>query len=191
MPVQVIALLCTIALSLAPARAGPPPPQPAEYDIKAAFLYRFLFFINWPDNSDEHDSSKPVIMGIVGRDPFGNAFAEIEGLQKGPENRVLEIRRLGAYRPSLDLEVCDLLFVARSARGDVPAILERLAGRPVLLVADHPGFIEANGMINLVLQDRRVRWEINRGAMGRAGLRPQAQLLRNAVRIIDKQGDEP
>ncbi len=189
MPVQVIALLCAIALSVVSARAAQPPAQPAEYDIKAAFLYRFLFFINWPENPDAHDSSAPVIMGIVGRDPFDNAFAEIEGLPKGPGNRVVEIRRLGDYRPSLNLDGCDLLFVTRSARGDVPAILERLAGRPVLLVADHPGFIEANGMINLVVRDRHVRWEINRGAMSRAGLRPQAQLLRNAVRIVNKQGD--
>ncbi len=184
-------LLCAIALSLAPARATPAPKQPAEYEIKAAFLYRFLFFIKWPGDTDGDDNSAPVVIGIVGRDPFDNAFAEIEDLPKGPANRVVEIRRLGPYQPTLDLEACDLLFVSRSARGDVPAIAKRLSGRPVLLVADHPGFIEAGGMINLVLQDRLVRWEINRTAITYAGLRPQAQLLRNAVRIVDKPGDGP
>ena len=186
---MLVGLLCAASVSRMPARATPAPEQPAEYAIKAAFLYRFLFFINWPENTVENDNGTPVVIGIVGRDPFDNAFAEIEDRPTGPENRVVRIRRLGAYQPSVSLEGFDLLFVSRSSRGDVPAILERLAGRPVLLVADHTGFIEAGGMINLVLQDRRVRWEINQVAMKRAGLRPQAQLLRNAVRIVDEQGD--
>jgi hypothetical protein len=168
------------------ARAETAPPS--EYSIKAAFLYKFLFFLTWPEG--DRAETDPVVMGIVGKDPFGDAFEEVENKPCGPGNRVLRIRRVGSCHAAQGIEDCHLVFICDSEKADVPEILKRIAGRPVLSIAGHPGFLEAGGMVNLVIRDRKVRWEINQTAIQRAGLRAQAQLLRNAVRVVEPRGDE-
>jgi hypothetical protein len=161
---------------------------PSEYSIKAAFLYKFLFFLTWPEGV--RADTDPVVLGIVGKDPFDDAFEGVENKPCGPGNRVLRIRRMGSYHASQGLADCHLLFICDSDKAAVPEILRRIAGRPVLSIAEHPGFLEAGGMVNLVIRDRKVRWEINQTAIQRAGLRAQAQLLRNAVRVFEPPGDE-
>jgi len=163
----------------------------SEYAIKAAFLYKFLFFVTWPDSELMETGKAPLVLGIVGKDPFGDAFAGIENKPCAPSNRVLNIRRFGDARALQNLEDCQLVFICTSDRTERQRRLAQLAGRPILTISEHSGFLEEGGMVNLVIQDRKVRWEINQMAIRKAGLRMQAQLLRNAVRVIDDSGEKP
>jgi len=190
LPAALLAVVLSVVASLPPGAslAHAESALPSEYAIKAAFLYKFLFFVTWPEGA--FGNAEPVILGIVGRDPFGDAFDDIEDKPCGPGNRSLRIRRLASHRVSPGIEDCHLLFIGDSDKADVQEILKRLSGRPVLSIAEHPGFLEAGGMVNLVIRDRKVRWELNQAAIQRAGLRAQAQLLRNAVRVFDPRGEE-
>ena len=152
--------------------------QASEYEIKAVYLYNFLLFITWP--ASEADV---LVVGIVGDDPFGKAFEKVENtLLKGVDKR-LQIKRFGRYRAQQDLGGCNILFMSGSEKGNFEKITATVKNRPVLTVADSPGFLDRGGMINLVFINNKVRWEIHRTRIEAAGLKLTSQLLQSAVRV--------
>jgi len=169
--------------------------QAGEYHIKAVYLYNFLLFVEWPKSDDDEkeksnstrrgDRDRPIIIGIVGDDPFGESFREVEGKRVKSSKRRLQIKRFGRYRKKKDLNGCDLLFVCESEKKHFSEILGPLKKKPVLTVGEWSGFLDAGGMINLVKIKNRIRWEINRTPVKKAQLKMSAQLLRNATRIVE------
>ncbi len=158
------------------------PEAASEYAVKAAYLFNFLLFVTPPAVTGavpEH-----VVIGILGEDPFGECFKEVEGKLIGDQQRALRVRRLGRYVERMDIGHCDLLFVSKSERKSMDRILAAVRGRPILTVADDERFLAAGGMIRLLVVDDRVRWEINRTALTAAGLSGSSQLFRNAVRVV-------
>lgn len=160
--------------------------QATEYQIKAVYLYNFLLFVEWPDSggTGKADGNRSIIIGIVGEDPFGKSFKEVEGKRVLAGKRRLEVKRFGRYRKKRDLSGCDLLFVCKSEKKNFPEILGPLKEKPVLTVGEWSGFLDAGGMINLVKIKNRIRWEINRTPVKKAHLKLSAQLLRNATRVV-------
>jgi len=207
------ALACT-ALVSAGASAGTSAgeatgsrPQVQAVEIKAAYLYNFLLFAEWPEeggpgelaSSPGADAAAPVerpaasreagtetVIGIVGEDPFGNAFAEVEGKYDEALGSTLVIVRFGPYHEGMILTPCHLLFVTDTESENLPSILGAIEGSPVLTVGEEEGFLEAGGMINLLVRRNRLRWEINYAAANAAGIQLSSQLLRNAVRVIEQ-----
>ncbi len=169
--------------------------QAGEYQIKAVYIYNFLLFVEWPESGNDEkkdsggtakiDGDRPIIIGIVGDDPFGESFREVEGKRVKSSKRRLEVKRFGRYRKNTDLSGCDLLFVCQSEWKYFPEILRPLKLKPVLTVGDWGGFLEAGGMINLVKVKNKIRWEINRTPVKKAQLKTSAQLLRNATRVVE------
>ncbi len=152
--------------------------QASEYDIKAVYLYNFLLFISWPDTD-----AQEVVIGIVGDDPFGGAFRDVEGKAvKGSEKRLV-IKRFGRYLAQEDLRGCDILFISRSEKKKFGKITAAVKTRPVLTVGDAPAFLDRGGMINFMVINEKVRWELNRQRIEAAGLRLNAQLLQSAVKV--------
>ncbi len=154
----------------------------SEYEIKAAFIYNFVLFTRWPEPVTVKTGD--MVVGIVGRDPFGNFFSKVEGKSIGGKGKILKVLRFGTYRDSVDLSKCNILFISSSEKYKVKSILGKLKGLPVLTVADTAGFLEAGGMINLVVKANRVRWEINKAPLDYAGLRLNAQLFKSAVKVV-------
>jgi hypothetical protein len=150
-------------------------PAPLEYEIKAAFLYNFVKFVEWPPEAFAGERS-PLTICIYGTDPFG---ASLDGVVRGES---LGERRLLVQRPEEpdDLRDCHVLFVSRSERQRMPEVLARVEGAPVLTVGDADGFLRAGGMINFVLEENKVRFLINQAAAERSGLRISSKLLRLA-----------
>jgi hypothetical protein len=164
------------AISLAEARAENKAP---EYQVKAAFIYKFATYIRWPAVAGP--ATTPFVIGIIGRDPFGPAlYAVVRG--ERVQGRVILIRRLRQTEEALR---CDVVFISASERANLKQIFASLQGNPVLTVGDMDQFAEMGGMINLVTEDRKIRFDINRGAIDRAGLKATSQLLRLA-RIVDE-----
>jgi len=171
-----------------------------EYQIKAVYLYNFLLFVEWPQadnesvksavkkrktvNKDDKGKEKTIIIGIVGRDPFGKGFADVEGKVIKSKGKRLIIKRFGPYRKGLNLDKCELIFVSSSEKGNFRNILQTLKGSAALTVADTSNFLQAGGMINLVKVKKKIRWEINQTPIKREGLRLSSQLLRNATKIV-------
>ncbi len=155
-----------------------------EYKIKAAYLYNFLLFAEWPEHNEQETSEKTITIGIIGKDPFGDSFDEVEGRFIKSKKKKLIIKRFGPYKKGLNLKQCHILFIASSERNNCEELLVAVEGSPVLTVSDFDGFLESGGMINLVKFRRKIRWEINQTPVKKAKLRLSSQILRNAVRVV-------
>jgi hypothetical protein len=143
-----------------------------EYKVKAAYLFNFLKFVEYPPESFA-DSLAPIVIGVVGEDPFGSALPQVV-IGKTVQGRDLVIH---VYRTGEDLRGAHILFIGASERKRLPAILSSLRGSSVLTVSDAAGFLEAGGMIQFLNENGRVRFAINVEATNRAKLKMSSKLL--------------
>jgi uncharacterized protein DUF4154 len=171
------ALMLAAAPSLDSATRDPLP----EYPVKAAFLYHFVEFVEWPQASPLPPGV--VTIGVLGRDPFGDVLDRAV-LEKVVAGRKLVIRRFASIEA---LEPCEILFISSSEMRRLPEILTRLQQAPVLTVGEADNFARHGGMIGFFFEDNRVRLEVNRAAAERAGLRVSSKLLAVA-RLVKPDG---
>jgi hypothetical protein len=154
--------------------------QPTEYEVKAAFLYNFTRFIEWPTDAFEGPQT-PMVIGILGEDPFGPALDDIiAGKKVG--GRDVVVRRL--HRDQ-DRRGCHLLFISASEKKHLPEILLGLRGSTVVTVSEIDRFIYSGGTINLLVENSRVRFEVNLDAAARARAKISAKLLALARGVVD------
>jgi len=140
-----------------------------EYDLKAAFLYKFAGFVEWPATS----GNVPLCIGVAGKDPFGSALDEVvKG--KSINGRAFRIERLKLGQESAG---CQIVFISSSEKARLRSILERLRGSAVLTVGDTPGFCDMGGIINMELAGDHVRLQVNLEAAERAHLQLSSRLL--------------
>jgi len=173
--------LASLVLALflfTPAHAHAGPPATSEYQVKAAFLYNFLKFVDWP--SDGMSAPGTICLGVLGRDPFEGALDEVQG--KSAKGRKVVVVR---YRTIEEAKGCDLLFISASEKGRLPQILKQLQNSRLLTVADQEGFCEAGGMINLVSIKNRVGFDVNVAAASRVRLKISSQLLKLARTVFE------
>jgi hypothetical protein len=153
----------------------------SEYDVKAAFLFKFTKFVEWPANAFSGPDA-PFVIGIVGSDPFeGGLDRLIEGNTTG--NRRLEVRHISAGDAAA-LRGCQMIFVSASEQRRLPAILSALQGRPVLVVGESEGFASAGGMFGFALRESHLGIEINSAAARQARLKISSQLL-NLAKLVN------
>ncbi len=147
-----------------------------ERDVKAAYLYNFLFFVRWPKAQDDEYWG----ICVIGSDPFGPSFHALDG-RRLPNGKRLRIRHLRSL-PNSNHSGCRVVFFSRDlSRKSVVKAIALLKGKAVLTVSDRPGFLDEGGMIALVTVKDRVRWVINKKSAEQAGLKFSSQLLRNAL----------
>jgi YfiR/HmsC-like len=156
-----------------------------EYQVKAAYLFNFLKFVEYPSESFT-DSLAPIVIGVVGDDPFGDALPQVV-LGKTVQGRDLVIR---VYRSGEDLRGAHILFISASERKKMPMILSGLRGSSVLTVSDAAGFLDAGGMIQFLNENDRVRFAINVDATSRAKLKMSSKLL-SLAKVVGGNGKEP
>ncbi len=167
------ALLGAMLLALAPAAAQAEGVIASkEYLVKAAFLFNFTQFVEWPPEAFADDEA-PIRIGILGDDPFGKAIDEtVRG--ETVRNRKLTIKR--ARRPD-ELKDCHLVFVARSEKGHSSEIIAALDKAPILTVGAHDDFADQGGIIGFYRDGQKVRFRINPSAAQRRNLKVSSQLL--------------
>ncbi len=158
---------------------------PPEYDVKAAFVYNFVKFIEWP--SAGMPAGESIRLCVLGTLPVSKAFSGLEGRQV--QGRTMPV--LAVVRPK-EIQGCNVLFVAADRTGRLDEVLETLGDRPVLTIGDTEGFARRGIMINLFLENRRVRFEINEEKARAAGLRISVKLLKLASKVYGpmKTGEE-
>ena len=161
-------LVLVLAL-LWPSTAAAVEPQTLEYQIKAAFLLNFIRFIEWPAPNPA-DAAAPFAICIVGDDPFGPALNQIvEGETAG--TKPIVIRRVHAEAPGS----CAILYISKDEK-NIPAIIAA-AGPGALTVGEGDAFLDQGGMIAFVVENRRVRFNIEQTAARKAGLKLSSRLL--------------
>ncbi len=154
--------------------------QPTEYEVKAAFLYNFARFIEWP--ADAFDGPQtPLVIGILGEDPFGPALDDIIAGKKVGGRDVVVLRLHGNQDP----RGCHLLFISASEKKHLPEILLSLRGSTVVTVSESERFIYSGGTISLLVENSRVRFEVNLDAAARARAKLSAKLLALARGVVD------
>ncbi len=151
--------------------------QPSEYQLKAAFLFNFAKFVEWPPAAFAEPTA-PLIIGILGENPFGDVLEEtVRG--KSLNNHPLAVR---TFRSVAESTNCHVLFISSSEKKRLPEILKGIEGSAVLTVSEIDRFTETGGMINFVSEGNKIRLKINDGAAKTAGLKIGSKLLGLAAR---------
>lgn len=161
-------------------------PTLTQYDLEAAYLLRFMDFVEWPAAAFKGGKA-PFVIGILGNDPFEGA---LDGLVQGRsyQGRAIRVQRFGDYDPNdlVALQDCEILFVADSERGRVAQILRQLGRSPVLTVSEIDKFPLYGGVIRFDLDGKKVRLSLNPKAAKKAKLRVGARLLQ-VCRILSPE----
>ena len=175
--VAVLALLAMVGasgLAAAPTQSGT---VPLEYQVKAAYLLNFTKFVEWPGRA----STDPINICVAANNPFGKVLAETvrDEQVNGRPFRARVVRQADG---------CDVLFVPDGVSPE--PWLRAAGGRPVLTVGESPAFLRQGGMINFVLEDGKVRFEIDQDAASRANLKISSRLMRLARTALPGRSEE-
>ena len=160
-----------------------------EYQVKAAFLYNFINFIDWPEENINTDKKNPIVIGIIGKNPFGNAFEPIKDKEvKDRKVTVKQFENLEELKKTIEnstaAQQCHLLYISSSEKENLKKILDLIKDKSILTVGDTEHFLESEGIINFLMEDNKVCFEINKTAAERAKLKIRSKLLRLAKRVI-------
>lgn len=156
-----------------------------EREVKAAFLPKFVQFVDWPASAF-HKADDPIVIAIVddpsGHDPLDGAVEQLAN-GKTVNGRALKVRHVA--HDAKDVGDCHVLYIPASQDAHLEAVLKAVSKRPVLTVGESDGFPWAGGMIRFYLDDNKVRFEVSPEAVKAADLQISAKLLALA-RIFKK-----
>ncbi|MBL8499386.1 MAG: YfiR family protein [Nitrosomonas sp.] len=144
-----------------------------EYQVKAAFIYNFIAFTQWPGTT-----GPTINLCVYGEDFFGS---EIDKLQSKPvDKRHIKVVRITAPEKLAD---CQVIFFSKSVSGSLSSLLMNLPGQPILTLADSPNAISHGIMINMNLVNEKIIFEINLGIVRQSGLDISSKLLQLATKV--------
>jgi hypothetical protein len=143
-----------------------------EAAIKAAYLFNFVKFVDWPAQALP-ENSPTITIGVLGEDPLTAALSPLNG--KSVRGKTLIVRH---YSDTAALGNVQILFIGASERARVGQDLRSLRNTNILTVGGMAGFVQSGGMINFTNESNHVRFEVNPAAAERAGLRMSSQLLK-------------
>jgi hypothetical protein len=150
--------------------------QPSqEYTIKAVFLYNFTQFVEWPESAFAEETS-PLIIGILGKDPFGSSLDEtVHG--ESVKNHPLVVKR---FKTAAEITRCHILYININEKAQLKSILESLKVKNILTVGDVSNFASNGGMICFFTEKNKTRIRINIEAVKNSELTISSKLLRLA-----------
>jgi hypothetical protein len=168
-------LLCLIFFTVLTVLAQPlqAKEQSIEYKVKAAYIYNFSKFTDWPDDFsfEKHQS---FTICILGKDPFGTAINPIENKTvHGHHIKLIYFSQMNSK-----VSTCKILFIAEAEEGFVQSILLALSNTRVLTIGESPNFATSGGIIGFVIRDGRVQLQINETAAAQAKLNFDPRLLK-------------
>jgi YfiR/HmsC-like len=170
-----LALVLTLAMAV-PANAATLDQGSLEYAVKATYLYKFAPFIDWPPAAFP-SSGSPINICVLGRDPFGEVLDRAVAGQRIAGRAVVVVRL-----DRVDGSDCHIMYLSESD-GAATRALDAVRGAPVLTVTDSESEPGAKGIINFVVRDNRVRFEIDESAAAQNGLMISSKLLNLAVSV--------
>jgi len=161
--------------------------QFSEYEVKAVTIFNFLKYSEWPEEKYSSDRS-PIEIVVIGKSPFGDAWNRI--LDKKIGDRTIVLKELPEYNNSDSirqiLQGGHVVFICRSEKQHLQEILETVQGKNVLSISEQDRFLETGGMINFVMEDNKVRFEINLKRAKEERIKIDASVLKLALRVIQE-----
>jgi hypothetical protein len=167
-------LLALLAALICPTGVSAGNSMQRQYEIKAAYLYNFINYIEWPESAFP-PAGGTITIGIVGENPFGSALDPLMGKQV--KGRTIALKQITDTK---DFDQCQIVFISASEKQHLPELLEKLKDLRVLTVSEMDGFAEHGGIINFISERNKVRFEINPDAARRLGLNISSELLKLA-----------
>lgn len=170
---MLLLVLWAISAVVSPSRAAE---QYSEDAVKAAFLYRFAGYVDWPD---EALASPNFTIAVLGAEGVASELQQL--LPNHPlKNRPTQVRKIASVKELGDAQV---LFVGPAQADNARAAIAALAMRPVLVVTDEERGLENGSTVNFLVVDRRIRFEISLIAAERSGLKISSDMLSVAARV--------
>lgn len=173
-----------------------------EYKVKVALVYNFIKFLSFPEEKDS-DGSDSITIGVIGDDDYSTAFDSIKNKKVKGKNiaikqfkafdKLQELQRKNGSRWKeviKELKKCQVLFICtcEDEKEEIPVeLLKALKDSGVLVIGEMPGFLEKGGIINFVMEDGKVKFEVNNAAATRNGLKIRSKLLKLAKRVIKEE----
>jgi YfiR/HmsC-like len=170
-----------VAAGLASPRPAQADAQVDEYRVKAAFLYKFGSYVEWPSGSFARADS-PVAIGVMGADALAEELTQIVA-DRNVNGRPVRVRKLRAGDPIAGLHV---LFVGRGEGGRLAEILAAARGQALLTVTESEEGLGLGSMINFVVVEDKVRFDIAPPPSESSNLKISARLLGVARKIVSK-----
>ena len=143
-----------------------------EYNLKAAFIYRFTDYVDWGTINDANFTT-----AILGESAITAPLKEIMK-DKKIKNKSVDVKE---YHNINDIGQCEILFVSKNYNGSIESVLSKISDKPVLIITEQKGDGEKGAHINFLLSENKLRFEINLKAITKAGLHISSQLLQHAV----------
>lgn len=166
------------AIDLLPRGARAVASETQEAQVEAAFIYQFTNYVEWPDTDKNSNPDKPFVISILGESPVEPGLVEI-AKRKTVNGHKIEIRKIET--PSRISE-CRIIFAKVDEEETLKEIIKRAEAHHVLVITRGEGLLEQGAMINFVVEDEKLRFEINRSTIEKAGLHVSSQLLKLARR---------
>lgn len=167
-------LLAVVFLTAAPVAQAQPISK--EYQVKAAFLYNFTKFVEWPPQ-DFASATSPIVIAVFGKNPFDQELAALVK-DRSVNGRPIQVR---AIQAEAELATAHIVFVGAGEESRLPSSIYGEHG--VLTVGESSEFSRRGGIITFTLVEGKVRFEINQGSGEKAGLKLSGQLLKLAVAL--------
>jgi hypothetical protein len=153
--------------------------QSTEYLLKAGFMERFTRFIEWPSDSIQSDTTKPFIILILGKNPFGENLKYVFS-----KTRIKDRKVLINYASKLDTtSYCHMIYIGNTTTRELRSILNYTQNKPIITVSETEGYGSQGVLINFFIENNKIRFEINPEAFRKSGLRV-SHLLLNTAKII-------
>lgn len=178
--VPLVAALLTLSAGIGWAQVA------SEFQVKAAYLYGFGRFTEWPASARANTGDSFVIC-LIGSDPFGRALDEVA------TNATMKDRpvRLQPITTTDEVDGCHTLFISASEDVRLAKILDAVASLPVLTVSDTPDFAQRGGIVGLFVDGKRVRFAVNLEAAQKSALTLNSELLRVSSSVIRPRKSRP
>ena len=142
-----------------------------NYKIHSLFVYKFTQYIEWPSKTGD------FVIGVVGNSPI---IAELEAIaaSKKVDTRTIVVKKLSA---SADLSACQMVFISEGQSSNLSSITAKLQGKPTLIVSETNGGAKKGAGINFVIIDDKMKFELNKGAIEKQGLKVSGDLTKLAI----------
>ena len=179
---QIVAIICAL---LATPNVQARQSTASEYEVKATYLYNFARFTEWPAK-DAGEKNDTFAVCVLGQDPFGPILDTILA-GEAIDGKHMVHRRISAVQ---DAGNCRIVFISSSEESRLNETLAVLGKMSALTVSDISDFSARGGMIQFVVEQNKVRFEVNLQTTGRAGLVLSSELLKVAISVRNSQSGE-
>jgi hypothetical protein len=139
-----------------------------EYALKAAFLYRFIDYVNWKD----YTKNQTFKIAILEESPITNSLLDM------PKTRKIDIKE---YKNLNEISLCNILFVPYNSTIPIETIISKFSGKPVLIVTERDGYGKKGAQMNFIIVENKLKFEVNLKAINKSGIGISSFLLQHAI----------